>query len=447
MRVLMVSHRFPPDAVAGVERYTESLARELIERGDDVAVVCRRPAAGPIRTVADPDAEGPEVVRLTGGGVDRDDILYRSGALDAAFERILADRNPDVVHVNHLVDLSPRFLTLARSHGAAVVMTLHDFWLPCPRITLRKPDGRLCGGPEGGRACARDCHDADGASAETGRVLLRALYQRRLLDVPDGLLCPSEYVADWFRGWGVERERIRAVPNGIRVPPRLVDPPEPRDDGTLRVAILGAVVPHKGHHVVLDALEGADVGPVTLFVHGPVGDPAYLRALRERAAGIEGLRLRVCGAYDPDDLELLLADVHVLVTPSIWPETFCLVIREALVRGVPVLTTRLGALSEAIEPGVNGFFYDHDKPGQLGDLLARFTREPELRRRLAQGAASTRVTTLDEHTALVREAYAEAIERRESNAGRAAAAHTELASLERLMDRGRAPGVALGEVA
>jgi len=447
MRVLIVSHRYPPDAVAGVERYTESLARELVDGGDDVTVVCRRPAPGPIRAVTDADAGSPEVIRLVGGGVDREDLLHLSGALDGAFGRILADRAPDVVHVNHLVDLSPRFLTVARSHGAAVVMTLHDFWVPCPRITLRKPDGRLCAGPEGGRACARECHDASRSAPEARGWLLRALYQRRLLDVPDELLCPSEYVAEWFRRWGVEPDRIRAVPNGIRVPARLVDRPEPRDDGTLRVAILGAVVPHKGHHVVLDALEDAGAGPVTLLVHGPVGDAGYLRELRERAAGIDGLRLRVCGAYEPDDLPFLLADVHALITPSIWPESFCLVIREALVRGVPVLATRLGALSEAIEPGVNGFFYDHDQPRQLGNLLARFAGEPEVRRRLAKGAAATRVTTLAEHAARIRDAYAGAIERRESNVGRAAAAAAELATLERLMNDARVASPALGEVA
>jgi glycosyltransferase involved in cell wall biosynthesis len=268
--------------------------------------------------------------------------------------------------------------------------------------------------------------------------VLRALYARRLLDVPDQLLCPSTYVAEWFRRWGIEPGRIRALPNGIRVPACRADRAEPRGDGTLRLAILGAVVGHKGHHVLLDALAGSDTGPVTLFVHGPVGDREYLAELRERAGRTPNVRLRVCGPYDPADLTLLLADVHALVTPSVWPETFCLVIREALVRGVPVLSTRLGALREAIEPGVNGFFYDHDDPSQLGALLGRLAREPELRRRLAEGAARTRVTTLAEHAALVRDVYVEAAERRESNHGRAAAAVAELEAIERLMIAGRA---------
>ena len=41
MRVLLVSHRFPPDAVAGVERITQSLASDLTKLGDQVEVFTR----------------------------------------------------------------------------------------------------------------------------------------------------------------------------------------------------------------------------------------------------------------------------------------------------------------------------------------------------------------------------------------------------------------------
>ncbi len=448
MRVLITAHRFPPDAVAGVERHTESLARELSGLGDEVTVVSRRPGPGPIRSVPDRTGGPFEVIRLTGGGVDREHILHLADELDRVFECLLDERAPQVVHVNHLVDLSPRIPVTARARCAALVMTLHDFWIPCPRITLLKPDGARCGGPEGGRACGRGCAGGGDSSTDAAdRWVLRALYTRRLLDLPDRIVCPSAYVAHWFEEWGVDPDRLLVRPNGVDVPEGPGDPPEPRRDGRLRLAILGAVAPHKGHHVVLDALAGADAGPVTLFVHGPVGDPAYLGELRSRAAEIGDLELRVCGPYEPEELSLLLADVHALVTPSVWPETFCLVIREAHARGVPALTTRLGALAEAIDPGVNGFFYDHDEPAQLRALIGRLGREPELRRRLAKGALATRVTTQAEHAARMREVYEEAIEGRDANRRRAAAAASELRSLERLLERPTTGRRALGEVA
>ena len=44
----------------------------------------------------------------------------------------------------------------------------------------------------------------------------------------------------------------------------------------------------------------------------------------------------------------------VLVAPSIWPESFGLVTREALQLGLWVIASDIGALAEPIEDGVNG---------------------------------------------------------------------------------------------
>lgn len=435
MRVLIVSHRFPPDAVAGVERYTESLAVELERGGDEVTVVSRRPGPGPVQLVREPNPAGVDTIRLAGGGVDRDRWLYLADALDARFEEILDEIRPETVHVNHLVDLSPRFPELARAAGAGVVLTVHDFWLPCPRITLQRPDGSLCSGPEGGRACVETCVSSPAAGpGMPDPWRLRALYLRRLLEIPDRLTCPSRYVADWFEGWGLEPGRMEPVPNGIEVPAGPLRRLAPRaGEDPLRLAILGAVVRHKGHHVVVDAIGRAGI-EAELLVHGPVGDAGYLAELREAAETVPGLRLRVCGPYEPDDLSLLLEDVDALVAPSIWPETFCLVIREALVRGVPAITTRLGALPDAIDDGTDGFLYDHDDPDQLAALLGRLASEPGTRDLLRAGAAAARVPTLETHARRMRQIYREARDGRAARAAQAETAAHELRALEDLLN-------------
>lgn len=430
----MVSHRFPPDAVAGVERYTESLGARLVALGDSVTALSRRPGPGPVRPVREGHEGGMDVIRLVGGGVDRDRWLSLAADLDAWFAAALEEVRPDVVHVNHLVDLSPGFLSLARESGAAVVLTAHDFWLPCPRITLRRPDGSLCGGPEGGRACATHCTPEEGERRDAAdRLRLRALYFRRLLDIPDRLVCPSRYVADWFEGWGLEPGRMQPVANGIRIPGRTPPPRRTgRPDRPLALAILGAVVRHKGHDRVVEALARAGVA-ADLYVHGPLGDPEFVAGLRAAARALPQVSLHICGPYEPADLDLLLEGVDLLLAPSVWPETFCLVLREALVRGVPGVTTRLGALPEAIEHGVNGFLYEHDDPAGLASLLERVAGEPDLLDTLREGAAATPVTSVEEHADRVRQVYADAIATRSSNEARARTAAIELAAIEGLL--------------
>lgn len=48
-----------------------------------------------------------------------------------------------------------------------------------------------------------------------------------------------------------------------------------------------------------------------------------------------------------DDIDQILVSTRVLLVPSLWPETFGYVAPEAMLRGIPVLASRIGGLPEA----------------------------------------------------------------------------------------------------
>jgi glycosyltransferase involved in cell wall biosynthesis len=414
MRVMLVSHRMPPDAVAGVERYTQSLASEMLERGDVVTVVTRRPGSDEqiphiVDETLDP-LRGGRLARLCGGESPRDQFHFGRvhRRLERLFEHVLVQAAPDVVHFNHIIDLSPRFLEIALRLRSAVVLSLHDFYFACPRIILKKSDGRLCDGPEGGRECFR-CGCLPQGMPEYESTL-RAMYYRRLLTVPQYVLCPSEYVARYFRRWGgVDPSRVLAVPNGIHVPGANGDmlPTPPIDGRPLRLAFMGSVVEHKGVHVILQAAALAGV-PMRLDVFGPA-DPHYAKSLREQAAGLPNLELNLAGPYEPRQVRELLRDVDCLVAPSQWPETFLLVTREAMACGVPVIVSRLGALPDAVHEGENGFAFTHDRPEELAALFKRLAGEPGLLAKVSAGAAATKLLSVAGHADLLRDIYKRAM--------------------------------------
>jgi glycosyltransferase involved in cell wall biosynthesis len=411
---MLVSHRFPPDEIAGVERYTEALATELGMAGHAVSVLTRRPGEDPTtpHLLTEQLAENVSVYRLTGGAVDRARFLAHHERLEQLYESLLVEEVPDLVHINHVIDLSPHFIDVAYRLGIPVVLTLHDFYFACQRIILQKPSGELCQGPQGGRECARTCFADEGEHAAL-RWGMRTAYFRRLLTMVEQVICPSHYVANYFTQFADHAARIQAIPNGVLLDPPAIEPElllTPQQRGQLNLAYLGAVVPHKGIHVLLDALALAGLERAQVVVFGQVGDPAYARKLRAQAEHIPGLTLRFYGAYEPDDLPHLLYDVDSVVVPSTWPETFSLVTREAMVQGIPVLASRLGALTEAIQDGENGFTFDPQRPEELAGQLRQLVHDESLLPRLRVGARATKMMTMAQHAAAIADVYRQALE-------------------------------------
>jgi glycosyltransferase involved in cell wall biosynthesis len=115
--------------------------------------------------------------------------------------------------------------------------------------------------------------------------------------------------------------------------------------------LLGAVArldPLKGLDALLDAfatVRGARPDAELVIVGSPVLDrERYAEQLRTRVAGTAGVRLLEAR----DDIPDVMADLDVLALPSIEPESYGLVLVEALASGTPVVTTDHGGPPEIV---------------------------------------------------------------------------------------------------
>jgi len=76
----------------------------------------------------------------------------------------------------------------------------------------------------------------------------------------------------------------------------------------------------------------------------------------------------------------------VLIIPSLWYEGFPVSVVEAFAAGVPVIASKIGALSELIDHGRTGL---HARPGDAEDLAGQvewLAAHEEQRRRMQQAA-------------------------------------------------------------
>jgi glycosyltransferase involved in cell wall biosynthesis len=201
----------------------------------------------------------------------------------------------------------------------------------------------------------------------------------------------------------------RALLEHYALPPDRVHVAEPGVDaaelapGTAASGALlsvAAVIPGKGHDVLLDALATLSTHAWDCLCVGSLErDPAFVERLRDRAAD-EGLqeRVRFSGPQGGAELAASYRSADVLVLPS-RGETYGMVVTEALARGLPVVAADVGGVPEALGHGADGarpgLLVPADDAAALGDALRAWLDDAGLRDRLRRAARERRASLAD----------------------------------------------------
>jgi glycosyltransferase involved in cell wall biosynthesis len=158
---------------------------------------------------------------------------------------------------------------------------------------------------------------------------------------------------------------------------------------------VAAVIADKGHDVLLAALATTrDLSWQCVCVGSLERDPAFVAGLRRRSLD-GGLDDRVCfrGPLTGADLDRAYAAADLLVLAS-RGETYGMVVSEALARGLPVVATEVGGLTEALGHAADGtrpgLLVPPGDPAALGASLRSWLGDAELRARLRRAARERR---------------------------------------------------------
>jgi glycosyltransferase involved in cell wall biosynthesis len=170
--------------------------------------------------------------------------------------------------------------------------------------------------------------------------------------------------------------------------------------GTATAAALlcvAAVVPGKGHDVLLDALATiADLSWDCLCVGSLDRDPAFASSVRRRVLD-DGLRDRVRfpGPRVAADLDRSFAAADLLVLAS-RAESYGMVVTEAVAHGLPVVAADVGGVREALGHGAGGvrpgLLVPSDDPGALAAALRAWLDDADVRLALCRAARERRAS-------------------------------------------------------
>jgi glycosyltransferase involved in cell wall biosynthesis len=366
LKITHVATGYPLSFEGGVTKYLRTLIAEQLKQGLTVNVI----GGTDEKTV-----EGVEYDAF--GGARPPFTLKIEKDPDAArrFLEVIARRDADVVHFHMGIDLPLEFWSaFPNEHTQPYVVSLHDYYYICPRVTLIDFRGQVSLGPS--REACRVCvgkldkiHLLHRASERTGLPLPRwpdDAVVERLATMKDFLRGASMVLPVSNRVEALYRE---VVPDATYRTLIIGNPSAnaARNEATrhpsaaIRATFLGTLSDHKGAGVLLQLLRSTRRADLEVHFYG-------------RAYGKWGKQLRRAGLidhgpYTAADLGQIMSRTDLGVALPIWEDNGPQVVMEFVNHGVPMLATRMGGIPDFVPDGA-GYLFDPRRSEEIAAASA-----------------------------------------------------------------------------
>jgi len=228
-------------------------------------------------------------------------------------------------------------------------------------------------------------------SPKSGRIRRLDWMQKMVCRNATAVIVPSEYLADLVAGWGIDRDKINVIYNGVDAPVADMSKEEARRTIGVAGSIIvscGRLVPWKGFRMLIKIM------PQLLQVNQffrlvIVGDGPDMKMLQSvvRNLGLER-KVFLVGRKSPKELAVYLAAADMFVLNTGY-EGFSHQVLEAMAAGVPVITTSVGGNREVVVQGENGFLVRYNDEFNLVQAIKTLSKQGDLREHMITQARHT----------------------------------------------------------
>ena len=401
MKILHIVHQYLPETIGGTELYTQTLAQHQVAAGHSVAVFYPSQREEKLWQTTD------NHLRVYGAAVglrSRTRIFlstFGDKALREMFTAVLQQEQPDLIHIQHLMGLPTSLIDAIQ---VPFVITLHDYWYGCGNAQLvTNYDSTICQGPDHWFYNCGRCALARGGQSEWLAPLVAPLMAwrnvrlRPILQRASKVIAPTHFVQQTYQQLGLAGDNMIVIPHGIEVPHEQIQAilaTRPlRQPGTLHIGYIGSLGWQKGVHNLIAAVNRLPTEGVKLTIYGRLDTfPDYVAELQQQA---HHPGIHFAGPVSRTDLWAALAAFDVVVMPTLWYEASPLTIQEVFAVGVPIVASRIGAMTEKIREGVDGRLVPPGNADALHKVLFNLLTDPTSLTQLRQNIQP--VHTMAEH--------------------------------------------------
>lgn len=302
-----------------------------------------------------------------------------------SLRQVLQDFRPDVVHVHNTFPLlSPSVLYACRSGRVPVVATMHHYRLVCPSGDLFR-NGEVCHDCVGQLPLPAVRHGCYRSSVLATLPLAAGavVHRRAWRTMVSAYVFLSAAQRDLMADDGLPAKRLFVKPNFV--PPPAVAQSQAAENF---VVYAGRLTESKGVQTLMDAWDKyRSRSPesrlrLVMAGAGPLEDRVRKWAATRPSVDWVGMLSR-------DACSSLLARARAAIVPSLWEETFGLVVVEAMAVGVPSVASHRGSFPEIIEDGVNGVLVEPGSSCALASVFQDIETRPERYVALGHAARQT----------------------------------------------------------
>ncbi len=344
-KIALVNVFFPPQAIGGATRVLADNFDVLQKQyGDDFELV-----------VFTSDDHCTDPYKLTtyqhqGVTVYRSTILYRENMdwhpkdpeIYKLFEQFLEIEQPDLVHFHCVQRLTASVVEAAKDKDIPYLVTIHDAWWISDHQFLIDADDNVYPDGHPDIYAPRTLPN----KVTLGDSIERIIYFQELLNGASKLLTVSESFADIYRKNGYPQ--IDVNKNGISSTVEWL-PKQTQYSGKVVCGHIGGMANHKGYFLLKEAIEQEQPQHIEMLVVDHSKPEGY-----EQKTFWGQVPVTFIGRMGQTGIAKLYQQIDVLFAPSMWPESYGLVTREAAACGCWVVASNLGGIGEDIIEGKSG---------------------------------------------------------------------------------------------
>lgn len=416
MKILQVVHVFLPKCVGGTEIYTYSLCKELNNRNDvclffsdsgiDIGEFIKRGYYDDLAFMSiNPLQYAGHFTYLNllkPGGY----FTCTNKRVDKAFKTLIEEFKPDIIHFQHLINLSTNLVNIAYQAKIPMVFTTHDYWLLCPKAHLIDNNLNACMTINNKSKCIKCLWSSriyrftkiklsqPKTYIELPKNLIKIVLNpltllhtilyvsyirpkaiQEIIEKIDIIITPSHPLYDKLVERGVPEDKMACLDLGITgtVSEHIQKTPSKQ----LRFAFIGLIAPSKGIQVLIEAFN--HIENATLDIHGPLGEDRrkYMKLIKN-----ENIKLK--GEFKHEEVQKVFSNIDILIIPSVCMENSPLTIREAFATKTPVIASNIGGLPEMVQDGKTGLIFEVGDAKDLFEKIRYFIANPSEVKRMSR---------------------------------------------------------------